>query len=141
MVAVRIALLLFATNVTAQCICPRQSLKWDYKEAAAVFIATSERGPEADFHLRVERAWKGTFKPGDVVPFDPPMIDHCDFGFRAGPKYLVVVTEVFPGAYRVVECSHTGIVDDESVRQDIAMIDRRYRWWNSRLSSIRLRRR
>jgi len=36
----------------------------------------------------------------------------------------------------VLTCSHTGNVTNEQVRQSIAEIERKHRWWDNPLSSI-----
>jgi len=136
----KLALVLaLALNAGAQCICHHSSLKWDYKKAAAVFIATAVPSavPGGDIQLHVERTWKGPYKPGSVMPAVIGGIDRCDFYFPAG-EYLVIAEDegLGPEGYRVVTCSHTGNVTNEQVRQSIAEIERKHRWWDNPLSSI-----
>jgi hypothetical protein len=137
--------LAFALDAGAQCICQNRSLKWDYKKAAAVFIADAAPRPEPGgaLLLYVERAWKGPYKPGDVMPAGIAGIDTCDFYFVKGNRYLVIADNESPGpeSYRVLTCSHTGNVAYERTQRWIAEIERKHRWWDSRLSSIGSRRR
>ena len=131
--------LAFALDAGA-CLCDYGPLKWDYKRAAAVFIATAAPNavPGGDIQLHVERTWKGPYKPGSVMPALLAPIDTCNFNFVYGVRYLVIADDdgLGPEGFRVLGCSHTGKVADERTQRWIEEIERKHRWWDNPLSSI-----